>query len=285
MNCCETYFALIKGYTTMNIFLLPIGFKNGGWLLSPIVLIISCFFETLSAIKLSSAAHKVKIYNYPDLVEYCYGKGWRVFFQILIAILCFQFTFGPVAFLCKTLKSVTKVTSGEDVSIWVFYGVTILILAPLAWIRTLESLRYGFIFGTIVIFGTVITVAVFDILIIENDHDGEAGEGWVAFNEHGYWTMIALSFYMFEGIPTVLPVMESSDSKENFHWIIAAALATLCAINIAFSELCYYAFGDEIKEPIIILQMPEDNPVIITDKILFCVMIGFSYPLIVYACN
>lgn len=240
MNCCETYFALIKGYTTMNIFLLPIGFKNGGWLLSPIVLIISCFFETLSAIKLSSAAHKVKIYNYPDLVEYCYGKGWRVFFQILIAILCFQFTFGPVAFLCKTLKSVTKVTSGEDVSIWVFYGVTILILAPLAWIRTLESLRYGFIFGTIVIFGTVITVAVFDILIIENDHDGEAGEGWVAFNEHGYWTMIALSFYMFEGIPTVLPVMESSDSKENFHWIIAAALATGVQKSIDIFDFIHY---------------------------------------------
>lgn len=31
--------------------------------------------------------------------------------------------------------------------------------------------------------------------------------------------------------------------------------------------------------------MPEENPVIITDKILFCIMICFSYPLIVYACN
>jgi amino acid permease len=127
----------------------------------------------------------------------------------------------------------------------VFYVITILILAPLAWIRTLESLRYGFIFGTIVIFGTVITIAIFDIMIIENEHDGEAGDD--------YWTMIALSFYMFEGIPTVLPVMESSESKENFHWIIGAALATLCAINIAFSELCYYTFGEGITEPIIIL--------------------------------
>ena len=31
--------------------------------------------------------------------------------------------------------------------------------------------------------------------------------------------------------------------------------------------------------------MPEGNPVIIIDKLLFCVMICFSYPLIVYACN
>lgn len=269
----------------MNIFLLPIGFKAGGWLFSPIALIISCFFETLSAIKLSEAAHKVKIYNYPDLVEYCFGKKWRVFFQVLIAILCFQFTFGPVAFLCKTLQSITRVCSGETVTIWVFYVITILILAPLAWIRTLESLRYGFIFGTVVIFSTVLIVAIFDIIIIENEHNGEAGPEWQPFNEDNYWTMIALSFYMFEGIPTVLPIMETSDAKENFHWIVGAALATLCAINIAFSELCYYTFGDDIKEPIIILQMPEENPVIITDKILFCIMIGFSYPLIVYACN
>ena len=90
-------------------------------------------------------------------------------------------------------------------------------------------------------------------MIIENEHDGEAGDDWKAFNEDDYWTMIALSFYMFEGIPTVLPVMESSESKENFHWIIGAALATLCAINIAFSELCYYTFGEGITEPIIIL--------------------------------
>ena len=64
----------------MNIFLLPIGFKNGGWLFSPLVLILSCFFETVSAIKLSTAAHKVKIYNYADLVEYCFGKKVKVLF-------------------------------------------------------------------------------------------------------------------------------------------------------------------------------------------------------------
>ena len=80
--------------------------------------------------------------------------------------------------MCKTLQSVTRVCSGETISIWVFYAITIAILAPLAWIRTLESLRYGFIFGTIVIFGTVLVVSIFDILIIENDQNGEAGEGW-----------------------------------------------------------------------------------------------------------
>lgn len=58
---------------------------------------------------------------------------------------------------------------------------------------------------------------------------------------------------MFEGIPTILPIMEASDAKQQFPLIIALALGTLCVINIGFSELTYYAYGDDIKEPLIIL--------------------------------
>ena len=52
MNGFQTYFAIIKGYTTMNIFMLPIGFKEGGWLFSPFPLIFMCIVEALGAIRL-----------------------------------------------------------------------------------------------------------------------------------------------------------------------------------------------------------------------------------------
>ena len=77
MNGFQTWFAIFKGYTTLNIFCLPIGFKEGGWLFSPLVLMLACFVESMSAIKLSQAAHSVKIYNYPDLIEYCFGNVAR----------------------------------------------------------------------------------------------------------------------------------------------------------------------------------------------------------------
>lgn len=66
--------------------------------------------------------------------------------------------------------------------------------------------------------------------------------------------MVGLSFYMFEGIGTVLPIMEASDeeTKSIFDSLIFAALALLVVINIVFSELCYYAYGNDIKEPIFI---------------------------------
>ena len=52
MGGISTYFAIIKGYTTLNIFMIPIGFKEGGWLFSPIPLIIMCLIEMTGAIKL-----------------------------------------------------------------------------------------------------------------------------------------------------------------------------------------------------------------------------------------
>jgi amino acid permease len=131
-------------------------------------------------------------------------------------------------------------------------GISLCILAPLSWVRTLEKFRYNFIFGSFVVVGTVIIVATYDALII-NDNNGEPGLGWTSFNQNGYWTMIGLSFYMFEGIPTVLPIMDASDAKPYFSTLIIAALATLCVINIAFSELCYYTFGEGLTEPIVIL--------------------------------
>ena len=61
--------------------------------------------------------------------------------------------------------------------------------------------------------------------------------------------MISISFVMFEGIPSVLPILEASDCKANFNYILAAALLTLLVIDIIFAELCYYTFGDDLKEP------------------------------------
>jgi hypothetical protein len=85
-----------------------------------------------------------------------------------------------------------------------------------------------------------------------NEHGGYAGPDWVPLNNDGIWTMIGLAYYMFEGITAVLPIMESSDVKEDFSYLLAGALAFLCLINICFSELSYYTYGSTLNDPVII---------------------------------
>ena len=166
MTGFQTFFAIFKGYTTMNIFVLPMGMKSGGWLFSPFCLIMACIFDTLGAVKLTQTARKVGIYNYPELVQYAFGKNIRVVFEICVALLCFQFSLSKLAFFCKTLSSLARVLFGLHYPIWIFMILTVAVFAPLAWIRTLESFRWGFMLGIFAIVFMIGIVATFSIMTI-----------------------------------------------------------------------------------------------------------------------
>ena len=90
---------------------------------------------------------------------------------------------------------------------------------------------------------------------------------------------------MFAGLPSVLPIMEASDCKDDFVYILVGALAILCVIDLSFGELCYYAYGNNIKEPLVIFELPQDHPAVIVAEVLFAIMIIVSYPLIVFVTN
>ena len=81
------------------------------------------------------------------------------------------FTINPLVFQTKTLKSIIKVASGYDGSLFMYMGVIILIHAPISWIRTVESFRIGFIYSMIVILFNLVCVATFEVFIIRaNDN-------------------------------------------------------------------------------------------------------------------
>ena len=50
MSACMTYFAIMNGYTTMSLFTLPIGFRYGGYVFSPFILLLACIVETFAAV-------------------------------------------------------------------------------------------------------------------------------------------------------------------------------------------------------------------------------------------
>lgn len=284
MTACETYFAIIKGYTTISLFTLPIGFKYGGWLFSPLVLAFSCFIETTSAIKLSQAAAATRIYSYTDLVEYTFGRTYKYFFQTFVAVLHFCFSFNVLTYFAKALRAFFKACTQLETDLWIWAIVTFLVFAPISWVRTVERFKVGYIYAVCTIILMIIIVGTFcSMRIYENDND--AGRDWSAFNDAEFLTMIGLSFYQYEGIGTILPIMEASDAKPLMSWLIGGALATLCTFHIIFSELIYYAYGDDIIEPIIIFQIPQDNWFVIIAEVLFLGNIIFSYPLNIYITN
>jgi len=86
MNKCQAFFALCKCYCAINVLLTPKAFKNGGYLLSPIALMLACSLQTLCAIKLSQCGMKLKKCSYPDIVGKALGKRFRKLLEIMLAI-------------------------------------------------------------------------------------------------------------------------------------------------------------------------------------------------------
>lgn len=59
MNAFETYIALIKGYCALMILVLPRAFGRGGYVFSPIVMMLSGAVQMYCALKLVTAGQKL----------------------------------------------------------------------------------------------------------------------------------------------------------------------------------------------------------------------------------
>ena len=108
------------------------------------------------------------------------------------------------------------------------------------------------------------------------------------------WDMIGFSFYAFEGIGCVMPIMEQTRDKNQFPKLLTAALMTLASLFIFFGLICYASFmssGNKSEDTIIIYNIVPDNEkslrktIIVITELLYCVNLVFSYPLTVYPAN
>jgi proton-coupled amino acid transporter len=98
------------------------------------------------------------------------------------------------------------------------------------------------------------------------------------------WDMIGFSFYSFEGIGCILPVMRESKNPDKFPKLLKIGLISLTIFFTVFALVTYAWFG-YMAEPIVINNMDSTNWFIKTTKLLYCINLVFSYPLAIYPTN
>ena len=235
------------------------------------------------------------------------GKKSKAFLEIALAVVQFQFTIAQLSFIIQGLKSTTEsLFKLKDLKEEYFALIVLALFSPLAWVRKIEAFKQGFIFAFAMIVVTLVTISAFCISMninhakeinqqiaknetlgqevhVQRDHFTE--KGLVPINHDSYWNTIGFSFFMFEGIGGVMPVMSATKDREAFPTILAITLGVLTTIYICFAELCYYTFGDKLDKPIIMEMMPADNPIIQIIKIAFIINLVFSYPLCIFITN
>jgi len=151
-----------------------------------------------------------------------------------------------MTFTLKSLQSTFGAWTGHISPLWVFGVAIVLLYSPIVWVRKLESYRHAFIFGVAMIGLGVVTTSVFAVREIEVNN-GESGPDYVALNKDSFWSMIGFSFFMFEGIGCLIPIMRETEKPEKLPIITASALVFLCLVYAIFSSLCYYTWGGDLN--------------------------------------
>lgn len=274
----DTFVAVAKAYCAINVLLLPCSFKNGGYIIAPVAMVVACFFESLCAARLTSVANKFQIFSYPLIMKKAMGNKGLQTARILLALAHWQFTIGQVSFTLESLQSTVMAWTGNEVPLIVFGLIIWLIYSPLVWVRTLEYFKRAFAFAMLMIALGVVTTSWFaGEQIVAND--GKPGAGFEPVNRESYFAMIGFAFFMFEGIGCLLPVMRETEHPENLGKITVLCLVTLCTVYMAFSMFCYYAWGASLDEPVVTEMLPADNTFVQTMKLLYCINLVFSFPI------
>jgi amino acid permease len=127
--------------------------------------------------------------------------------DIILALCQFSFTIAQITF---TLTALQK-NIGTDINRWYFAIGIICLYTPLAWVRKIQYFSAGYIIGNLMIILTVSVVSIYAIVKIKKDG---VGPEFQAVNDAKMWDMVGFSFYCFEGIGVVMPIMEQSRDKE-----------------------------------------------------------------------
>jgi len=98
------------------------------------------------------------------------------------------------------------------------------------------------------------------------------------------WDMVGYSFYSFEGIGVVMPIMESAKDKEGFPKVLTIAIFTLAGLYLSFGVLSYKYFG-HMKEKFVIYNLDDSGWFLKITELAFCLNLVFSYPITIYPAN
>jgi amino acid permease len=202
----------------------------------------------------------------------------------MLAFVQWQFTIAQMTFVIQSLFAIyINVTGYDNLTINHIGLIVFFCFSPLAWQRDVSVFKFGMMFGFLMIVITLFVISYF--CISKNLNQLESAPGFIPFNENSYWNFIGFSFFMFEGIGGVLPLMAMTEDRTTFITLLKGCLILLCFTYIAFAELGYYTFGENLNSPIIMNMMPNKNWIIILCKGLFIINLVFSYPLCIYMTN
>ena len=91
------------------------------------------------------------------------------------------------------------------------------------------------------IFVTSITILIFASIKVS---DKGWGQGTELVNNSTWLSMIGSAVYAYEGIGTILPILDVTERPEIFQKLLSLVLATVFILYTFFGTYCYFVYGN-----------------------------------------
>ncbi|KRX92219.1 Proton-coupled amino acid transporter 1 [Trichinella pseudospiralis] len=197
--------------------------------------------------------------------------------NVLIGLCQFGICAAYFAFIAANLQQGFDFISDWSVNIYMAIVLPLLLLAG-----SLRYLKYLTILSTAanLIYIVVLSVTLYFIFQVQPD-----SSNLPAFQS---WDTLPLAFgtimFSFEAITVVLPVenrMKTPAAFTTWNGVLNTSCIVVTLFYIGFGFFGYIRYGDGIQDSIT-LNLPYDNPLCRTVKILIAIAVAFSYPLQFY---
>ncbi|RLV93436.1 Vacuolar amino acid transporter 4 [Spathaspora sp. JA1] len=277
----KAYLLLLKAFVGTGVLFLPKAFSNGGLLFSILTLIFFALLSFWCYLILVYTKIATKLSSFGEIGLKLYGNWLQRLILSSIIISQIGFVAAYIVFTSQNLRAfvsnIIPSVNLEDLNMVWFILFQLVIIIPLALIRDITKLSLSATLANFFIFSGLLTILYFVIYeLLINRTTGSNIE--YIFNQSEFSLFIGTAIFAFEGIGLIIPIQESMIHPNNFPKVLAQVIATIALIFIIIGTLGYMTFGDQIQT-VILLNLPQDSPMIILTQLLYSFAILLSTPL------
>lgn len=279
----KAYFLLLKAFVGTGVLFLPKAFSNGGLMFSTLTLVFFGILSFWCYLILVYSKSATKVSSFGEIGLKLYGKWLQQLILSSIILSQIGFVGAYIVFTSENLRafysSIFHVEDPSSLNILWFILVQLVIFLPLSLIRDITKLSLLAVLANVFILIGLVTIIYFTLYeLLINNHGQFAGGIQYYFNQSDFSLFIGVAIFAFEGIGLIIPIEQSMIRPKNFPKVLFQVIMTISIIFIGIGALGYVTFGDKI-ETVILLNLPQNSPMIMVIQLLYAFAILLSTPL------
>nr|CCC93720.1 putative amino acid tansporter [Trypanosoma congolense IL3000] len=270
-------FHIFKGNVGTGVFLLPTYYRDAGYVLGLLVvlilgvIVIDC---VLALVRTKRRINHPGVHTYPAVVECVLGRSWMHFTKL--SLLFTQFGF------CVVYIQYASSLFGELFKGYSLYKLFVGICTVVVTLFTFVSHRMSFL----AYMSMAATVCVLIVLTGATAEEvtslaltGVSPSVWAIVPTVRIFLFISGHIFSLEGIGVVLPVENTVAPGDalSFEKVVTYVNASIVALYMAFGLLGYLAYGDALESSVV-LAMPSSTAKVLIQALLGLSLI-FGYPI------